>query len=225
MPRVRTKPECSLNKFAEFVYAKPARKETIVKDQKYPKPFPGGSYKEAENVIRLFVDAQMSKSFLASRIQQLEGIYGATPTNSILNSTNGLIAIHGMLPSPLPANSTLESMPRNSREGLMLGNVLIKLRVDALVVQALKSETRIGALKFHLGKTHPLKEDGGKCVAALMYEYLSACDLGSGVVKHTLCYSADTALGTWHQAPSTYKTIIKDAKAACHQYVDIWQRV
>jgi hypothetical protein len=151
-------------------------------------------------------------------------MYGVTPRDSLNNSINGLHALKQMVPLDL-GSVNWHPVPRNSHDGIIIENVFINVRPDALITQTSKGMTRMGAVKLHFPKTNSLGQKGGECVASILYEYLSQLSSPLGVPKSKLCHSVDVHPNAMYQSPTSYKRIMKDVEAGCRQYKLIWDSI
>jgi len=211
----------SLNKVAEFTYASSKRRETIAHQHKHKVPFIAAGYQKAEEFLPQYFGNQMDAQLLQNKIAQLVGLNSITPKDSYNKGINGLTHLQYMKSFQLE-DITFQPLPMNSQDGLIFGNVFVNIRPDCLILQETKQGLRVGALKLHFPVTNPLGQKAGKCVAALLFEYLSQMKNLDGTAKHSLCYSLDVPADQTYQASKDYKLLMKEVVASCKIYEAMW---
>lgn len=227
MTSTRTQgPRVSVNKLGQYVRARtPARRRTIVEDQKHPPDFKTLWYRDARMIARDFiVDGLGDVQGLRTRAAELAARLGDTqPDKAARLQAEALFALGEMVDGFDVDGLELEVGPDRA-EKLVIEGVEVSVQPDVLLRDP--RTNRIGALKLHFAKTDDLQldQEAGLDVAALVRWYVekhmphAACD-------PKLCQAVDVFGGHVYLAPKAVKRQRDQIEAALREYAMWWNAV
>jgi hypothetical protein len=225
-PNIRTEPRCSLNKFGEYLIATPTRRDTIVRQQKYAKPFITARYTLAQDYMARFFESGLDAQVIQTGIQKISGMAGMRNNDEHLQSC--LDALEAFLPIAYWQfqDVVFQKMPFNAPASMQVNGVTISARPEVLVYgQDRRGNRIIGGIKLHCSKSHLLTHDAAEYVAVGLFEYLLQQKDLAGVPKSNLCAVVDVFNGSVTYAPSTYKRKLNDINAGCVEYALKWRAI
>ena len=227
----RKKPQIPVNKLGEYIEASAVRRESILRELKYVKPFKGAMrYSRARKVlVEYFADHHGDESFLRSALGNLgPNPFGRKTENAHRASCRAAISsflandfsqLGIRVVDPVFAEGDIFA-----QEYLSIENVTISMRPDLVIRgEGPKGCEVTGVLKFHFGKDFPLGIEGGAHVATLLHQYAEE-KYGSEHMgtPRELCLLLDVRQGTVHEAPSSYKRRRKLIAASCREIAARW---
>jgi hypothetical protein len=223
---IHAEPRCSLNKSGEILIATPTRRDTIVRQQKYAKPYITARYTLAQDYMARFFISGLDATAIQTGIQKISGMAG------IRNNEEHLQSCVDALEACLPIANwqfqdvVLQRMPFNAPASMQVNGVTISARPEVLVYgQDRKGNPIIGGIKLHCSKSHLLAHDAAEYVVVGLFEYLLQQKDLAGVPKANLCAVVDVFDGSVTYAPSTYKRKLNDINAGCVEYALKWRAI
>lgn len=223
------KPKISANKLGEYIVEKPHRQQQIVKDQKYQKGFIIKRYNKARSVIIDFFTRKIDKDDLLFEIKELITAEYSKNASSFQKQDNRL-SIEAL---EVFANSELgmkdlehfeNSRTKRGLNNLLIEGVEVSVQPDILIRGKIRNKDFVGAIKFHISKSHPLATEAGEYVATLIHEYLEK-EYPQFKVKLEFCISIDVFTGEYFIAPRSYKRMKKNITAACKAIKLLWSNL
>lgn len=219
----RKDPRISINKLAEYLSASPARRQTIVRDQKYPSPIRAPYYNEAEAAILSFFENGRNYTVLDRAMMDLgqrtpDTILKTRMASSSLDALvafadTGLDLLEGFTPVVLP----------RAQAKLVYQDVAVSVRPELLLKRQHDEKTTVGVLKLYFSKGEPLSEDGGKFVTAACCEHLLQHLKTEGQPDLKAVYVLDVLAKKFFLAPKATKKRLKDISAACSEISAVWK--
>ena len=221
----RLDPRISINKLAEYLGASPARRQTIVRDQKNPSAIKSPYYNDAENAIRSFFAKNKDYAVLEEAMSEL----GQRAPQTVLRdqmASKCLDALAAFADTGLdPLNGyTVAVLPR-SQPKLLYRNVAVSVRPEVLLKRDNGDATVVGVLKLYFSKGDPLSDEGGKYVAAACLEHLTQHLSDGGQPDHKAVFVLDVLAKKFFQAPRATKKRLRDIEAACGEIAAVWSAV
>lgn len=222
----RTDPRISINKLAEYLKASPARRQSIVRDQKYPSPIRAPYYNEAESAVRPFFERNKSYSVIEEAMLDL----GQRAPETILKAqmaSNCLDALAAFADTGLDQIDGFDSvvLPRAHQPRLAFGDVEVSVRPEVLLRRGQGSGASVGLLKLYFSKGDPLSDDTASFVATACCEYLTQHLSGHGKPDLKSVLVLDVLAKKFFFAPRATKQRLKDITAACGEISAVWKAI
>lgn len=225
MAESRQAPRISVNKLAEYLTATPARRKTILTDQKHPSDFKVARYKEATQAISRFIAGGCSDpSILAATEEYLRGRnpQSAFQAQDRDLSLDALQAFREAYAEWGLVGSTL-SLGEANPPFLLISGVNVSVRPEIISRSVNRNGDRIiGAMKLHLPKTSSPSKKNAEYVCTLLHWFSDVHLTDDGAVDHRLCRLIDVPAGILHEAPRTYRKRRADIEAACEEIAARW---
>lgn len=228
--KVVLRPQLSINKLGEFVSATQTRRETILRDQKFPKPGGGGGsyYDEACKAIVRYLTEGQDLEILVHALTKLDKRKPKTPqaTTMIADNVAALQAFIRLIPQlRFPEGAELISgLPNEFVEATTeVEGVKVKIRPEVLLRFTHKRKPKIGVIKLHFSRNFSFNDKNAPQMAALLEHCLRASPLGKNEDVHTQsCLLIDVFTEQVTGSPSTFRTAIKEVGACCRAIAAMW---
>lgn len=223
--KVRANPRISINKLGEYLTATPARRKSIIKDQKYPSVFITSKYDDAtESIVRFFVRDALNPEGLHRAVSVLS----SRPTRSdpeAADLKNNILALQRLIKTAdtLPFAGLTFRAAKQQGALLTIGKVAVSIRPELEIVAPQRGGgTKYGLLKLYLGKTHPLNEESGQLIATTVHQFAETHFGSSENVDRKRCFVLDVFQGKLFIAPASYTKRRSDIEAACEEIAARW---
>lgn len=224
--KVRPNPRFSLNKLGEYLTATPARRKSIIKDQKYPPEiYITGKYNDAfDSIVNFFTLGELEPEVLHRAVSRLS----AKPTANnpqAADLKNNILALQRLIQTAgtLPFTGVTFRAAKHQGALLNIGKVSISVRPELEIVAPQRGGgTKYGLLKLYLGKTHPLHEESGNLIATTVHQFAEKHFGSSENVDRKRCYVLDVFQGRLFMAPQSYTKRRSDIEAACEEIAARW---
>lgn len=224
-------PTISVNKLAESIISKAAKKRKILRDRKYPDPdFNMGTYhREAGEAVQLYltsgaIDPSPLDAALKSLNQQHSEKIG---TIRRLNSNAASLERFMEMLDLIDLSGTEPSPGANSPPKLMIMNVAVSVRPE-IVLRGLgpKGKPWVGAIKLHMSSTDNFNEEAAGYVSAIVQEYCRVHLVsGEDVVNPTFCKVIDVGNSKVFPGVKATAQRMKDVEAECQNIFDLWPSI
>jgi hypothetical protein len=225
------KPSISVNKMAEYIVAKAARKRKILADRKYPDPEfnIGMYYREAAEAIALYIaDGAVDPTPL----NKAQAILAQTTTDKvgtarrISSNIDSLERFADMLDS-IDLLGAVPTLGAHNPAKITYHNVEISVRPEIILRgTGPKGKKWVGAWKFHFSKQHPHEKSSADFVSAIVQEYcrthLAADD---EVVNPSYCCVIDVASGNVFPGVKATASLMKEVAAECQNLAGVWETI
>jgi hypothetical protein len=221
--RTRATPRISITKVAEYLVATAGRRQTILRDQKYPPAFKAGRFRDAYLALGDIlvagsgvrgIDAQIAewRSRVPSKRFQAE---------CLANCIDALTAFKAFVARGDFAGMTF--VPGVTGAYRELGGVDLSARPEVLI-----GGGSPGAMKIYLGKTSPLTEDvrgrpGSSSYAATALNLWAEKTFSSALPERSIV--VDVFAGKIFRAPKSQRNRRADILAACQEIAVMWNSV
>lgn len=218
----RLAPRMSLSKLAEYMVATPARRRTIVRDQKFPKAFRAAQYTEAYKAIAAYFARGLDRRVLDGYLSD----WGSRTPSTEFEAQNLALwcdAAVAMLDLAEEYDfSGFQYAAIEADEYLTVAGVSVSIRPEIAV-----TDPGRGAVKIYLGKTYPLTSDdrrpgSGSYAATMLHRWVEERH-GSVLPKH--CLVLDVFGCAVYEAPKAYRRRRDDVDAACEEIAIRWPAV
>lgn len=216
-------PRISVNKLAEYIYASPVRRKTIIEDCKTPVNFIVSRYDIARPFMNRFIQ-ERNNEILDEGLLTLNASDRSSEfkINDISNSIELLNSIRETDLSVMD-NCMLEEFPKKSSI-LRMSGVDISVLPSHIIKCNIKDQSCIGALKVSHSKTKQLSDDSQRIVALIVKLYLDSLPEYSGFkVTERLCLSLDAFKKRLMQSPTSTKLRISNIESACEEIAARWR--
>jgi hypothetical protein len=218
MSRTRPNPRISITKLAEYMVANPARRRSIVRDQKYPPTFKAAKFRDAYRAITEVLLSGGGASEVDVHIAALEKSAPKNPFGAECRRLciDALVAFKKF--SLKGAFNGFAFAPGMTKAYVELGGVDVSARPDVLI-------TGSGALKIYLAKTTPLTKDMRSKPGSASYAPAALhlwAETAFGTASHEQCLVADVFAGEVYDAPARHSTRRHDLEAACEEIAARW---
>lgn len=224
--KVRANPRISINKLGEYLTATPARRKSIIKDQKYPPEiFITGKYNDAfDPIIDFFVRDALNPEGLHRAV----GALSSRPTRNdpeAADLKNNILALQRLIKTAdtVPFAGLTFRAAKQQGALLTIGKVAVSIRPELEIVAPQRGGgTKYGLLKLYLGKTHPLNEESGQLIATTVHQFAETHFGSPENVDRKRCYVLDVFQGKLFIAPVSYTKRRSDIEAACEEIAARW---
>ena len=224
--KVRANPRISINKLGEYLTAKPARRKSIIKDQKYPpEVFITGKYNDAfESIVNFFTLGALQPEVLHRAISRLS----VNPTANAPQAAdlkNNILALQHLIKTAgtLPFTGLTFRAAKQQGALLTIGKVVVSVRPELEIIAPQRGGgTKYGLLKLYLGKTHPLNEESASLIATTVHQFAEKHFGTPENVDLKRCYVLDVFQGKLFTAPQSYTKRRSDIAAACEEIAARW---
>lgn len=226
-PKVRKSPRMSANALAVYMGSAAAKREAILREQKFPPTYRSRWYDTAMRIItRCLVHPDRNEEILVEAIDRLYAtdLPDKHDRQVAVNNAAALEAFLTVLPDldwdGLSARKYPDLVATLDVEG-----VVLSVRPEVLLEGTFRGEVVCGGVKLYLSKTTTLGEEGGAVIGALLHEYSTGqCDDGMSC-KQRHCQIIDVFGQDCYTAPSAIKRRMKDVEAACREIRERWPHI
>ena len=207
---------------AEYLDATPARRATIVRQQKAGSGHPAQYYALAQTAMsRTLVSNDPASAFKKefAKIASHQG-WGNHPRQLITNNLQafqGLMNASGAVISS-PGSFRMPSAPLDPRQ---YGDVRVSNRIDVELVIGSK-RPHYGGIKYYLNKEHPLSDFSGAVLTSMLYEAMSEV-VGENAISRSSIIVIDAFHGRIFRPPTQIKRHLKEAVAASQEFSMHWE--
>ena len=214
-----------MNPLCEYVEeATASRRNTIIKQCKFPKPFITKWYNDAEDILSFYLsEIRDDPRQLSIEIDRLRtAVYDSEAEKKYAFASAS--ALKSFLKEEESVRRTLdpfklEMAVNENRHKFILKGVQISLRPE-LIVRDAEGKAQLGFVKFYFGKDDPLSEARGELMACLLKHYF---ELEHGFsFKNQHCMVLDVYRSKLFYAPKAYKRRLADIEASLQEISDRW---
>lgn len=223
--KVITKPKISVNKLGEYLTCiNPSRRRKILEEQKYPKKgFGQTRYKEAREAIVKYIISGYDKSIIEDAKNIIKSKTAITDFEKS-DKSSSVEVLESVLKTDFPDFKGAKlSRYKGKNPKITLSNVEISIMPDIIV----KVKDKIGCLKVHIIKTHPLNSESQKYVSTLLQEFTETYLVDDKQTKpdSKLSVSIDCFGKTHEIAPKSVLLRKSKIQDACKEIASMWESV
>ena len=216
----------SVNKMAEYLDARPARRASIVKQQQSGKGYPAQYYSLAQAAMKkILVSTDPQSQFAEERDRILNHSgWGKHPKQLIKNNISALkgmwnaVCVRDLISSQITYRKPLAQIKPRS-----FGDVALTNRFDVESVAGCRKQ-KYGGIKFYFNKNHPLSAFSGAVLGSLLHEAAIESH-GIKAVSKSDIVVIDAFQSTIFRAPSHMKQHVAEAAAAAHEFSVQWDYI
>jgi hypothetical protein len=220
-------PVISVNKLAEFMFAKAGRQREILRDFKYPTEFKGMYYKEAdESISRVLVNNLEDFSPITNQIASLEQITTDKigTQRRITSNIDALDRFTGMV-DDIDLKGATPSLGEHQPQKLTLHGVAISVRPQVLLKKQGKSGPLVGAVKLHFPRNYSLHAESAGIVSAILQEWCRIQFLGEAAAQGDMCCVIDVGSKKHFGGVKATAARLKDVDAVCQNIAALWPTI
>ena len=233
--KVVQSPRMSVNKLGEYLCASVRRRRTIIRDQKYRKPFGGvARYSDARAAIVRQISASPGNydtlNGTAKKLSQPHPFLAKWQNEHRVSCFKAITSF--MRSYPVDgldfglADPVMVAGAHNASVAIKISGVSVSLRPDVYIRGLLGSKDVVGLLKLHFSKDNPLSVEAGKYVATLLHLYAEESLASEKVVaSRSQCIVLDVRHGALHTAPDCFKVRRQEIEAACEEISQRWNSI
>jgi hypothetical protein len=221
-------PTISVNKLAESIISKAARKRKILMDRKYPDPeFSMGAYhRESEEAIQMYIAGGAVDTAPLDTALNVLNQQSPTKVGTIrrINSNIGSIEKFLEMLDHVDLKGADPELGENNPQKLKIHNVSVSVRPE-IVLRGTgpKGVKFVGAIKLHMSSSDNFTEEAAGYVSAVVQEYTKQFLLRDGeIVQPTYCQVIDVGNGKVFQGVKSTAQRMKDIEAECQNIFGLW---
>jgi hypothetical protein len=224
--RVHREPRMSINALSQYMTAPAARREAILREQKYPSDYRVIWYEHATRaIVRFLLDPEKDVNVLTEAAQRIRTRPEADrkEQRKLADNANALIAFAACY-NQIPFDGL--RVQRGPQEGnLVLEGVTISVRPEAQLVGDYRGVHSLGAVKLYLSKNNRLGTDGFATTGALLQFFMQArLPTGSTcLARH--CNVVDVFGRKCVAAPRAAARRRNEVEAACREIAHRWPNI
>jgi hypothetical protein len=223
-----SQPTISVNKLAESIVSKAARKRKILMDRKYPDPdFTMGAYhRESEEAIQSYISSGAVDTSPLDLALKVLNQQSPTKIGTIRRINSNAASIERFLDmlDDVDLKGAEAEMGSSNAPKLKIHNVSVSVRPEIILRgSGPKGISCVGAVKLHMSSSDNFTEEAAGYVSALLQEYTKQflCDDGS-VVQATYCQVIDVGNRKVFAGVKSTAQRMKDIEAECQNIFGLW---
>jgi hypothetical protein len=217
-----SKPEINISKLTEYMTSTPARRQTIVKNQKRKKAFFIDYHNEAKEIISKFISNDINEEKYWEEFYRIKNKKIHTDISEIRQDIclSALEEFEGIIYDVKFPEYQKKLGDKKQKKATLHR---IKLAVNPEILLYNNEGTAVGAIKILFDKNNREKNKEHEYLSTILLQYMRV--LYDMNIKNTDCYIIDVFEGTIKNSPMSYKKIMLDIKASCDEIRDLWKRV
>jgi hypothetical protein len=221
-------PTISVNKLAESIVSKAARKRRILMDRKYPDPdFSMGAYhRESAEAIQLYISGGALDTAPLDKALGVLNQQAPTKIGTIrrINSNVGSIERFLEMLDDIDLKGAEPELGAINAPKLKIHNVQVSVRPEIILRgKGPKGANCVGAIKLHMSKSDNFNEEAAGYASALLQEYTRQFLLEDGqVVQPTYCQVVDVGNRKVFSGVKSTAQRMKDIEAECQNIFGLW---
>lgn len=224
--RTVSSPKISANKLGEYLIATPARRKTIIRDQKSPPTIKVARYQQAKEAAEeYFLSGGTNTKGLDAAIVRLRSKkdgsnWAREDAESTAQALDLLLSMRDQLFSDGLVYVAAPAHPAK----LMISGVEVSVQPHMLLID--EKRRKIGAVRLHYVKSADLADKGGEYVATLLTKWTAENAPRSGyTVAPALCRCVDVFRKAITKAPASQIKRMSDIAAACEEIAVRWNTI
>jgi hypothetical protein len=224
--KIRRSPRLSVNALAQYIVAPAARRERILREQKYPPTFRTTWYGLAARVIlRYLIDPERDAEILVAAEERIRALpaTGKNRAQKVRDNADAIAAFRACC-----TNIIFDQLKVNRGPGegtSFVEGVIISVRPEAVLTGKHLDRECIGGVKLYLSKNDRLGNEGAATIGAMLHTFLGQNTVQGHACNIRHCTVVDVFGRSCTRAP---KAIIKrtdDIKAACREIAQRWPTI
>ena len=217
------------NQLAEYLLASPAKRQTIIRNAKFPPVAIIARYKKAKEAINNFLaDKARNKKILydmEGALRETEKLSNVSPWErddarlsiEVLQHFCSFIGNNSLTPIWFSRS--------NDKSILLINGVSIKISLDLVAHLTAKAGDKVGGLILQTSKTitsSSVREEHGRNVATLIWLLVNDKYKSIGEPDKKICIALDIFGKHMWTTPTSYKRRTNDIEAACTEIKMFW---
>lgn len=228
---VRTRPQMSLHRLAQYVETTVSRRRNLIHYEKHPSPF-RVSYAAAERLfgeaLRLDWDGDRFYSLALQRWSEhrLDSRFAIRHRDLAIAAAAEFATMLDTLRRSLASLRIAISPMRQSLAPLDFAGVAVGDSPSLVLHRERRGVEEIGLLSFHVSKTRPHDEGSARTAAVLLYEMAGKNqEMLDEIIDPGLCVVVDVFSGIVADANIGRKRRTASARLACEEINTLWPLV
>jgi hypothetical protein len=221
----RLEPRISVNKLGEYMVATASRRRTIRADQKDAMAFKAARYKEATHaILKYLADQNQDIRIIETAIRKLRSNVTSSSFQEQERKLNiEALASFLLISDKVNLRSYSRKLVHKSAETIKVAGVTVTVNPYIVFSANEKSSApKLGMLKLHFPKSHPLVEESATYVGAIMLHHCQQTHSRLGTPDHRLFNIIDVSTREVFPAPQRTKKRLIEIEAACEEIVAGW---
>lgn len=219
---LRLEPRISVNKLAEYIFARPRRRKRIILDQISPPRVKVITYEDARRLLaRSLADPTSDGGAVlqsANSLRDRAATEGDGHRQSCLLASARAAEAFAPLAERIRPNAVLAVPGPRRNADFAVAGVKVGMTPDVCFIQP-GTEDRVGAVKFHFPRSTSLQPEALQYVSLLLYEYLK---LSGDSPRRQLCIAVDVFAGRFESTPRATVERLRNVEAACEEIAERW---
>jgi hypothetical protein len=226
--RVRQEPQLSLNLLGEYMVSSFTRKQSILKDAKYPKDFIGPRYDPAQKAAAIYLanssgDREQLRRDLDAKLTGSERSRWFKQRDILCHQATECIL---KLEDDLKLDGIDVSVGCDADHRMPIAGVMVTVMPELIVRGVNRKGPFVGVVKFRYVKTKAMSVKWATYSATLLHLFAETHLRGDEThVERRHCRFVDVFAGQIQEAPERYRDLRKDVEAACCQIRELWKSV
>lgn len=222
-----TKPHISVNLLGEFLTTNAKRQRRILEQLKYPDDnrFAFG-HNYAREAAKRYLIKGFDENIVLKCIKKYQGMEPTSPSNEgVINSS--IEGLNIILNGNADLNSSFDYQKyEGDNPKIDIKGVEVSVKPDLVIRSISRKKKYVGAFKFHMSKNSPVKPEGGKYIATILYyfteQFIKNPDES---VKHNHCLSFDVPTDSLVECPKGVKNRWDEIEAGCMNIAAMWDGI
>lgn len=215
----------SLNQLADFKKSTPAKKRSIIKQQKQPNSFKMAWYQLSKARFRKSIELNGDLEPVLKGIEELR-LRIPEKTRQIRDKVVSLEAMQRFLNIKLPdlIKAPLEKIKGVNSKSIIVNGVEVVISPDVIFKIHVGGKFYLGAVKIHVSKNNIFDNEQSRLISSLLYKYLEEvvqdekCE-----ILPELCLSIDVFGERVVSVPNNYEKSIRDIEEVCEEVKTFWK--
>lgn len=217
-----SRPQFSIEKLAEYMVARPSRRQVIVKNQKEKRALFIEYHKDARKIISNYIsgdinDEEYWEEFYSIKNKKIRTDISEVRQDICLTALEEFEKI--MYDVEFPQYRKMKKGVDQKK--IFLHRIKVEANPDILLYNNKGSVN--GAVKLIFNNDRKREKIENEYLSAILFQYMRL--LYNMDIKNTDCYIVDIFNSVIETAPMSYKKIILDIRASCEEINDTWKRV
>jgi len=231
--RLRPNPQVSANQMAEYLFATPTRRKSIIREARFPKTATVALYDHArEGLVKFLADDTRSLRHLAAVADAMEKRHDRAGASE-WTKRDSKLSIEALDTFQRAYNkyglAKVECRAATGRQPLLdMWPTKVSVHLDVIARIHGPGRDKIGGavLIFSKGEaSSSARIERSRIVAGLIYTFCTRFMAAQGEPDPSLCLSVDVLNGASHRPPGTFARRLKNVEDACDEIAALWRTI
>ena len=211
-------------KLSEYMIASPARRRSILVDQKRPRDFITSIYRNAYTAIKDCICRPDDPHVLGKHRSRLQRLARGSE-HEAQNATLCLEALAAFeaFDDRIPLNGSVAVWAERSLPKITRSGVQISVQPDLVLSGPnYRGKPYIGAIKLCFSKTRVVENVEAAYTGAVLRQYMERFATNGEEIPRNFCFVVDVFAQRIHVAPQAHKQRLKEVQVACEEIAARW---